>query len=171
MKAYLNDMHNCLSSCSLKIFAPSRIVYTTKMAMGVVVVNHHNQAQLLHFSFTPVFCESLWIWVMAGCITIFSHVGGFHVFGICQLYIWWLLEQSKNIHSLFIHSGRHFEIRVMLYSQHYSCESQFTWVLFIENTILCTTIIENTNTIHNFLVIRIDINFSLFSKFLPMKLR
>ena len=52
----------------------------------------------------------------------------------------------------------------------------FIPVLFTENTIHSNIIIENTDTIHNFLTIhtstihfRTGVNFFLFSKFLPMK--
>ena len=62
-------------------------------------------------------------------------------------YIMWALEQSKNIHLLFVHSGRHLNFLVKLYSWDYSQKSLFI-LIFFTNTICSSMFIENIGTIH-----------------------
>ena len=56
---------------------------------------------------------------------------------------------------------------MQLHSQHYSWESLFILVLFIENIIYGNINIKNTDTNHNILTIHTSFNFFLFYEVTP----
>lgn len=86
-----------------------------------------------------------------------------------MLIILWVSEQSKNIYLLFLYIGSQLEIWLELYPQRYSQETLFIPILFIQNIIHSTTIIENMNIIHNILaIVRTGtIHYSYMYHFLP----